>query len=227
MNKVRLTLSALFLLPGALLLTQPVQAGDMTGLGVGAKISTLGGGVEIAGTITDSLNLRLGLQGFSYDFDDTYSDIDYNADVDFFSGLLLADWFPFNNNFRLSAGVAVNNNELTVTGEPRNGTYNIGGVTYPSALVGALTGTIDFNTVAPYAGIGYGGAFSDTGNWSFSFDLGVLFQGSPNVSYSAAGPLAGNAIFQANLEQERKELEDDLDEYEYYPVLSLGVTYKF
>jgi len=199
----------------------------MTGLGVGAKVGTLGFGGDVIGRINDSLNMRLGLQGISYNYDDTYSNIDYDTDLKLFSGMLLADWFPFSNNFRLSAGLMVNDNEVTLTGRPRHGTFNIGGVTYPAYLVGSLTGTVDFNSIAPYAGIGYGGVFSDKSNWSFFFDLGVLFQGSPNVSYSANGPLASDPVFQAQLEKERKELEDDIDEYKYYPVLSMGVTYKF
>lgn len=217
----------IFWMFAGLLLVQPVQANEMIGLGVSAKAGTLGVGADVIGRINDSLNLRLGLQGFTYDISGSYSDIDYDADLELFSGMLLADLFPFGNNFRISAGMMINQNEATLTGKPTNNSFAIGGTTYPSTLVGTLTSNVDFNTVAPYAGIGYGGAFSDKSNWSFSFDLGVLFQGSPNVSYSADGPLADNPIFQAGLEQERKELEDDLDEYTYYPVLSLGVTYKF
>lgn len=227
MRKSGIIISALFCLMSATAFIQPAAADDMIGLGVGAKVSTLGIGGDVIGRITDSLNLRLGLQGFSYDYDDTYSDIDYDAELKLFSGMLLADLYPFGNNFRISGGIMLNGNELDVTGKPTRGTYRIGDTTYPAALVGNLTGTVDFNEIAPYAGIGYGGAFSDTSNWSFFFDLGVLFQGSPNVTYTANGPLAGNPTFQAELEKERRELEDDIDEYEYYPVLSIGVTYKF
>jgi hypothetical protein len=227
MRKRHFILSTIFCLLASFVIIQPVQADEMTGLGVGAKVGTLGVGVDVIGRINDSLNLRLGLQGFTYDISDTYNDIDYEADLDLFSGMLLADLFPFGNNFRISAGVMLNQNEVTMTGKPTNRTYNIGGINYPAVLVGSLTGTVDFNTVAPYAGIGYGGAFSDNSNWSFFCDLGVLFQGSPNLTYTADGALSGNPIFEANLEKERQELEDDMSKYEYYPVLSLGVTYKF
>lgn len=227
MRRTHFIPSILFCFVASFVLIQPVQAEDTIGIGVGGKVSSLGVGGEVVGRLHDNLNMRVGLQGIAYDRDDTYSGIDYEAELEFFSGILLADWFPFSNNFRVSGGVAVNQNELNVTGVPRNGTFTIGGTTYPSALAGSLTGTVDFNTVAPYAGIGYGGSFSDTSNWSFFCDLGILFQGSPNVSYSATGPLASNPTFQANLEQERKELEEDIDEYQYYPVVSMGVMYKF
>ena len=58
-------------------------------------------------------------------------------------------------------------------------------------------------------------------------DIGILFQGSPNVSYTASGVLADNPTFQANLERDRQDIEEDMDEYEYYPVLSMGVAYQF
>ena len=227
MRKTYFIFSTIFCLFASFVIIQPVEADEMTGFGVGAKVSTLGVGADIVGRINDSLNLRIGLQGFVYDVSETYVDIDYDADLELFSGMLLADVFPFGNNFRISAGLMLNQNEVKMTGKPTNHTYTIDGRAYPSALVGNLTGTVDFNTVAPYVGIGYGGAFSDQSNWSLFCDLGVLFQGSPNVTYGADGILSYNPIFQAHLEQERKELEDELDKYEFYPVLSLGVTYKF
>ena len=77
---------------------QPAYAEDTSSFGVGFKLSTLGVGGEVTGRITDNLNLRLGLQGLTYDYDDTYSDIDYDAELDLLTGALLADWYPFGNN---------------------------------------------------------------------------------------------------------------------------------
>jgi len=113
-------------------------------------------------------------------------------------------------------------------GRPRAGTtYDINGVSYSAAQVGNLRGNVDFNSIAPYLGIGWGNPFGSGGNWSFSCDLGVVFQGSPNVSLAADGQFADDPAFQANLEAERRDLEDELDSYKYYPVVSLGVTYRF
>jgi len=70
-------------------------------LAVGAKIGTLGVGADVSMQVVPSLNARLGIQGFSYDTDGTESGVDYDIDLKLFSGLLTADWFPFQNGFRL------------------------------------------------------------------------------------------------------------------------------
>jgi hypothetical protein len=176
-----------------------------------------------------TLNARLGIQGFSYDEDGIETDnVNYDADLKLFSGLLTADWFPFHGGFRLSAGLLANGNELDLTGRPSAGsTFNINGVPFAAAEVGSLQGNVDFNSIAPYLGIGWGNPFSSGGNWSFNCDLGVAFQGSPDVTLTANGPAANNSDFLANLEAERRDLENEVDDFQYYPVVSLGITYRF
>lgn len=196
----------------------------------GAKIGTLGAGADLSLQVASSLNARLGIQGLSYDADRTESGIDYNADLKLFSGLVTADWFPFQNGFRFSPGLAANGNELDLNGRLEAGrTVDIGGTPYTVDEVGSLNGNVDFNSLAPYLGLGWGNPFGAEGNWSFSCDLGVVFQGSPNVTLTATGDPAviNNPVFQAELEAERRELEDDLDAFKYYPVVSIGVTYRF
>lgn len=201
---------------------------EMPEVAVGVKASTLGFGGDIIAKATDHFNVRLGLQGFTYDITETESDIEYDADIDLLSGLVLADWFPFSSGFRLSAGVLVNNNEVSARGKAQSGmTFNIGGTTFDADQVGDLDAEVDFETFAPYVGIGWGNPVKKDSGWSFFFDLGVAYHGSPNVEITANGPLAGNAAFQSALARERAELEDEIDDFKYYPVLSLGVSYNF
>jgi hypothetical protein len=205
--------------------SQAYAAGSVA---AGAKIGTLGAGADLSLQLASSLNARLGIQGLSYNTDRTESEIDYDADLKLFSGLVTADWFPFQNGFRISPGLLANGNELDLNGRPRAGTtYEINGITYDADQVGSLNGNVDFNSLAPYLGVGWGNPFGAGGNWSFSFDLGVVFQGSPNVSLTVNGDLASNEDFLANLEAERRDLEDDLDDFKYYPVVSIGITYRF
>ena len=120
----------------------------------------------------------------------------------------------------------MNNNEVNVLATPA-GSYDIGGTTYSAADVGNMSGKIDFNSLAPYAGMGWGNALGKDKRWGIVFDLGVVFQGSPNVDLTTNGLLANNAGFLAKLAQEEQELKDELDEFDMYPVVSLGITYKF
>lgn len=226
MQKTSINLFLITCLITSLLAIQPDNT-EAAGVGAGGKVSSLGVGGELVGGVMDNLNLRAGIQGITYDYDDTYSGIYYEAELELFSTMLLLDFFPLSNNFRISGGMMLNKNELIVTGTAEDGTYNIGGVTYPSSLVGSVTGTMDFNTVSPYFGFGYGGLLTESGDWHFFMDIGILYQGSPNLSYTATGPLANNPTFQADLEREKQELEEDIDEFEYYPVISMGIMYQF
>ena len=102
---------------------------------------------------------------------------------------------------------------------------DIGGVTYPSAGIGTLTSVTSFGSSAPYLGIGFD--FTVAGKVGLNFDLGVLWQGEPEVTLEASGLLAQDAGFLAMLEVERQQLEDEMSDFKAWPVISLGFVYKF
>ena len=194
--------------------------------GVAVKASTLGAGVELITRISPNINGRLGGNAFSYDYDGTESDIEYDLELDLRSVSAILDWHPFSGGFRLSGGLLLNKNEVNAVATPTV-SYDIGGTLYTATDVGTLSGKIDFNSLAPYAGIGWGNALGEDKRWGLAFDLGVVFQGSPDADLTATGPLAANAAFLAELAKEEQQLQDEVDDYEYYPVVSIGVTYKF
>lgn len=200
---------------------------DTGDIALGVKAGTLGAGIEGTAGLLPGLNLRAGANAFSIDFDADTSDIDYELEVDLLSFPVLLDWHPFKDSgFRISAGVLINQNEADAEASAQN-SYTIGGTTYTPAELGTLTGKIDYNELAPYVGIGWGNAVGKDNRWSFSFDFGVVFQGEPNIDLKANGTMASDPTFQANLAEEKRKLEDELDDYKYYPVVSLGITYKF
>ncbi|MFH1768515.1 MAG: hypothetical protein ABH858_05090 [Candidatus Omnitrophota bacterium] len=191
-----------------------------------AKAGTLGLGMEGTGRINDNLNYRLGVNAFQYDYDGTESDIKYDFDLELLSFSALVDWFPFNNAFRLTAGALANENQLDLKAET-TASYQIGNVTYTAAQVGTLNGSLDFDAICPYAGIGWGNPFGKDGGWSFAIDLGVMYQGSPDITLRTNGTLSANAAFLTELRREENNLESDIEEFEFYPVISLAVTYRF
>jgi hypothetical protein len=77
--------------------------------------------------------------------------------------------------------------------------------------------TVDWSSLAPYVGMGFGNS-TDGGRWSFAFDLGVMFTGLMDFARS------GTAQFQV---REQFNPEDPFSEMRYYPVLSLGLAYRF
>jgi hypothetical protein len=57
-----------------------------------------------------------------------------------------------------------------------------------------------------------------------------MFQGSPHVTeLHVEDPwgLGNYPVAEAFVEQERQEIEKEIDEYEYYPVASISLSYKF
>ncbi len=195
-------------------------------LAVSAKASTLGFGLVGIARINSRLNGKLGVNAFQFEYDGTKSEIEYDLDLELLSFSALLDWFPFGGQFHITGGLLANQNKLELDAKS-TATYEVGGATYSTADVGSLKGELNFEEVAPYAGIGWGNPFNKEGNWSVAVDLGVVFQGSPNIDLSADGLLANNADFLVNLTREAENLEDDIDEFEFYPVISLGFAYRF
>ncbi|RLJ18041.1 hypothetical protein DJ030_12535 [bacterium endosymbiont of Escarpia laminata] len=192
------------------------------GFALTGKAGSLGLGLEGTLGMTESLNARLGFNGFNYDYSYTLDDTDYDLTLDLQTISLLADWHPFDSGFRVSAGLMSNNNELTGRALPVGGSLNIGGTDYDVGL----DAIIGFNSTAPYLGIGWGNAISADKGWGFNLDVGVLFQGSPEVSLTPFGADAG-IVDADDLAAEVQRVESDLENFKYYPVVSLGVSYKF
>lgn len=200
-------------------------------VGILLKGGTLGAGLDVSMGMSESLGLRLQANALSYDEDFTESDVDYSGDLELKSAGLLLDWHPFSGVFRVSAGAYWNGNEATATGRPTGGTYTINGTPYPAAQVGSLNGEIDFDSVAPYFGIGWASAPKAGRGMTFSLDLGVLYQGEPNVALTAncgvGLPPATCTQLQSDVAAEQASLQEDLSDYKFHPVVSFGIGYRF
>jgi len=193
------------------------------GLAISAKAGTLGLGGELIANIAPSLNARVGGNILSFGIDAKASDIDYKFGIDMRSFTALLDWHLFNNSFRISGGILVNQNEASMTATPSNSVM-IGGNPYTPAEIGTLSGELTYDKeIAPYIGIGWGNPFDSKGKFGFMLDLGVAFTGSPGISLSASNP----AVSPADLEAERADIENELHKYNFYPVLSLCLYYRF
>ncbi len=203
-------------------LTIPAYA-DIT---VNAKISTLGLGLEAAFPMTQSINARLGFNTYKYSFNEATTSngltTNFSGNLNLGSLQALADWHPWEGSFRVSGGLVYNNNKFTMTAQPSAGTINIGGVPYPVAAGQHVNATVDFTKVAPYLGIGLGRTPKNTG-LSFTSDIGILFQGTPNASVTTN--ITG--VDDADLNKANTDLKDALKSFNIYPVISIGIGYTF
>lgn len=191
------------------------------------KPGTLGVGMEVSVGLTRTFALRAGGYLFRQGFNSTIDSIRYDADVDLNSGAVYADWHPFANGFRVSAGVAYNGNKAKVNALSAE-SYNIGGTEYTPEDIGSLNGDVTFREVAPYLGLGWGRAPDSVSGFSWTVDAGVLFQGKPRVDLSSAnGLLSESEQLRADIEAEVDNVREDVEKFRYYPVLQLGVMYSF
>lgn len=191
-------------------------------VGIGVKASTLGAGIELGTPLTDSLVGRVALNTYSKSDDQTIDDIDYSADLDLRSTALFLDWHPFTGTFHLTAGYLFSNNELSASATPAS-SVEIGGQTYDPSDIGKIDATVSLGS-GPYVGLGWGNI--PASGFGFTFELGAVQMGTPDVDLDIEDP---NGVIAANndIEKERANMEDDLDEFELYPVVSLGLSYGF
>lgn len=197
----------------------PMAAAEV---GIGVKASTLGAGIELGTPLTESLVGRVALNTYSKSDDQTIDDIDYSADLDLRSTALFLDWHPFTGTFHLTAGYLFSNNELSASATPAS-SVEIGGQTYDPSDIGKIDATVSLGS-GPYVGLGWGNV--PASGFGFTFELGAVQMGTPDVDLDIEDP---NDVIAANndIEKERANMEDDLDEFELYPVVSLGLSYGF
>ncbi|MDD5482291.1 MAG: hypothetical protein PHP98_01375 [Kiritimatiellae bacterium] len=196
-------------------------------IALGIKAGTLGAGAEITlGVLEDVLNVRAGGNYLHLRFSGKIKDVDYGVDLNMASVPLLLDCHPFCNNFRITGGFILNHNRPGLDAK-LNETQKIGGHDYTPEEIGTLSGSVNFKKFAPYAGIGFGNAVGPHTSWNFVFDLGVMFQGSPDISLTADGSKSGDPVFQADLAQEEGNVQDEADKFRFYPVLAVGISYQF
>ncbi len=196
---------------------------------LGIKAGTLGLGLELTFEAMDQLNLRLGGNYFKVGAEVEVEDNDYDLDVKLNSFTALADWYVTDSQFRVTAGAFINENGLNGVALPSN-TYEIDDVIYTATEVGTLSADVRFNSVAPYAGIGWGNPLSDDSDLSFMFDLGVVFAGKPTLDItSTGGTLSNDPTLQANIAQAEQDFRDtdEIKLLRFYPVVSIGLNYRF
>ena len=197
---------------------------------VGAKVGTLGIGVEYSTNLMENLDLRVGINSYTYSTSDTKDNIKYDIDANLQTVSALLDYHPMSNGFIVSGGLMHNGNSVEYKGKSTGGTFDINGVIYDASDVGSLDGEVNFNSISPYLGIGYSTVTKSKG-WHFTADAGVLYQGSAsttlNVQCGTALTAAQCITLKSDVLAEKKDFDDDLKSYKWYPVLSLGVAYKF
>ncbi len=194
---------------------------------VGLKAGTLGYGAEVSWRPIGWLDIRAGANFFDYEDTGSQAGINYDGTLALDTLYLTGNFrFPL-SPFRLTAGAVSNNNEVRLVSQAMP-TYELGGTQgYLPAEVGTLQSVTSFDGVSPYLGAGFDFTLMD--RLGLSLDFGILLQGEPQVSLTSDGSLAliVDPGFLADLESERQELENELEDMKAYPVISIGFNFNF
>lgn len=199
--------------------------GDNARLRVGITGGTLGIGPEVGYRVSEMFGVRANATFLSISRDIDSSGINYDGKAKLKSGGVMVDVFPFGGGFRLSGGLRINGNEARVVASPTQPVF-IGDnpIPYTPSEIGTLRTETDLKSLAPTLTLGYGGGLSK--GLVFGIEAGAMFQGKMKIkplSYtgSAIGAIA------ADLERERQEIEDDIDNFKVYPILQFSLGYRF
>ncbi|MBN8528814.1 MAG: hypothetical protein J0M36_06230 [Caulobacterales bacterium] len=187
---------------------------------------TLGVGVEVKAALGPSVVVRGGIDRLRRDFDQTYSGVDYGAELDFDTVGAFIDLHPFRNAWFVSGGAYLGARELRLEAEPVT-PVEIGGAMFTPGQVGKLSGAVALPEATPFVGMGFDNTF--TGRWRVGVRalIGAAVGESPDVTLnSQGGTLSGSAAFRQRLDAEAERIRDEAD-FSLYPVAQIGLSYRF
>jgi hypothetical protein len=188
------------------------------------KVGALGLGVEYSRSFGDRLAVRGAVYGAQIGFDGDEGGIEYDSELIWDSLSIGVDFHPGKGPFRLSGGYLNNDNRIEASSAPVS-SEEIGDSSYTAAQIGTLNGLITFDDSATFGGVGWD--WSRDGGFGMSLDVGLVSQGSPVAELSATGLAASNAAFQQDLENEELQIEEDLEDIDLVPYLTLGFVFRF
>ena len=225
----RISAMAAATLAGALLATGGAAQAQV---GVTLDAGTTGAGVHLVVPMESYLNGRFGANYFHYNTTKTSNGVDFDLKGKLQTYDILFDWYLRDGSaFHVTSGLVYNGNKFNALAKPNGaGRYTLNGSTYTSADIGTLSGRIDYRKAAPYVGIGWGNALDQASRFTVNSDLGVFYQGRPNVQLASVGCASSQAVCKAlvnDVEAERKSLQGDVDKLKLYPVLRVAIGYRF
>jgi|GEM_PF-512548 len=221
--------------------------------GVGVKAGTVGFGADVSIVLTQTINLRASFTQADFNESDTIeiqdsssgdsAAVDAQLNLDFGSTALLFDWYPFDGTFHVTAGLMKNDSSMNVSGTLKSingtGSVSFNGTNYQITdfVDPTVGGNLSFgDSFEPYLGIGWGRKADDDPGFALSFEIGVVMM-DPKVDFNQYPQLTAAALavpgapdqaqLQADIDAAEATANQDLDDFELYPVISLGLNYAF
>ncbi|WP_256003373.1 hypothetical protein [Pedobacter deserti] len=205
----------------------PVDSAARSKYYISAHIATQGVGLELKYAPTPAFAVRGGASILPVKGDFVYSvgtqptSVDF--DVDFGNAHVMFDWHPFLAETSLSRKIVVTagagyfwkaEGDAVVS---YKGTYKYGDILIPSDDLGQLTGTVEWNNVAPYLGFGFDHVFPRN-KFNVGFAIGTYYLGKPDVTLTGSKMLAYNSENEA-------QFRENMSHYRFMPVLQINFNF--
>lgn len=208
-------------------LVNTAQAADY---GISGSVGSTGISLHTSFSLQQDINGRVGFNYFSYSTHSNTSDLNYDLKIKLKTIDALVDWYPMANTFRITGGIVFNGNNANATGKASSNTYTLNGNTYLATQAGTLNGKIDFNRFSPYLGVGWGNSLNNLNSSGLSADLGILFQSSAKTQLTNNGCTLDAALCSQlanDVAAEQAKLNDKANKLKLYPVIRLGINYRY
>jgi hypothetical protein len=206
---------------------------------IGFRASTLGAGIEIATPLAGRINLRSGFNFFAFNDPFSIDGVNYTARLHLQSSQTTLDWFI--GGFHISPGVLYVKNSMSAPAFVGPGqTFVLGTQTFLNSVDDPVTGSSSVvfpRTFAPLLLIGYGNLLPrHGGHLSLPVEVGVAYTGAAQINVALNGTacvtngcvnFSQNADAQKFLKQEIQILNEDLKHYPVFPIVSMGLAYRF
>jgi hypothetical protein len=173
--------------------------------------------------LADSVGLRVEANSLNITRDFDTSGVRYDARLKFGNAGVYLDGFV-GGSFRLTAGALIGSRKIHGTARSVGNTITLNGVTYTLAAGDTLDFDARFPTVTPYLGIGWGHR-GDAPGLGFYADAGAAI-GRADVTLSPSPSLAAK-VNTADLAAEQRNAQDKANDWRVFPVVKLGMRYRF
>jgi len=224
------------------------DASPFSRMAIGGGVSAMGVNMQVAVIANRYINLRGVGNFFNYSINNISTNgFAASGKLNLATAGASVDLYPFpNHGFRISPGALFyNQNQATASITAAAGTsFTLDDFTYYSSKTNPVTGTgaLGLNTSNPAFTMttGWGNMIPRRGgHWSFPFEIGAAFIGTPSVNFALNGGQVCDAngqncvnvvtdpTVQSNLQAQIAKYKNDVNPFRYYPILSMGISYSF
>ena len=219
------------------------NSGNQPAVGVAVTAGSLGIGIQAAVRVHSKVNIRGGFNffSFSHDFVNTDDNITYNGDLKLRSFNAMVDYFPFGGGFHISPMIQLSNTSHVALASTIAGgkTFDIDNVTYQSSSSNPVkaAGEVTLKNDRPGVMLGWGNIAGHR-RVTVPFEFGVIFASAPVGTLAFTGTacqsngqnckdMATDATIQSHVKAAQADLNDKIKVLRFYPVLSLGLSFRF